>query len=246
MPKLHAIFVLFCLFPTFMMGQYVMPEAEMPAKRHSLGINISTLVIYAFNAVPRSNELSLAYRYQLNPNRSLRVMADYEWWGEKASNQPNIDGELLAFDATSLLFQTRGTQNFQSGVRVGLEWFQPDHKIQMVYGLNAGVGLKREKENYYYTLYSWDEICSECGPRISDVGASSAEINSLALGIDLNIGPRFNINERFNILLQFSPLIEYTIPLSESYSDETVRKESVPSALYIHPLKIETYFQILF
>lgn len=211
---------------------YVKTEKESsPSARFTgnnlLALNLTVPATLLMGAGHFSPRFSLMYRRMLQPNRALRIWANYEIL-EDYSEDFN-SAKTVPTGPNTFEYRAEYRDSYRIDLRVGMDWSKPDRAITAVYGADIFAGLERHDFGTRYTPYFLDTaMCANCWvPSPFEAAYSEAgELEYLLLGADFSIGCLFRPSAKTEITLQWTPELTSRSELN-SFSDSATALRAI-------------------
>jgi hypothetical protein len=217
----------------------------MPKKRVELGVNITPAVVLLFGSAPQNVRLGGFLKYQVQPNKQIRTMFNYEI--EDRYNR-RLNESPVSWTDSTIIIDYESRNNYRYDMRIGLEFTKPNVPFTMAYGFDVLVGVRHEerttvrKELYEDPEYDYELVPSPFTPETTGF----AQVDYLYFGADFSFGPKFNFNDNVNFMIQWSPELLVERPIREEYSSPQERERAPASSFNFRLRGIEAFLQFRF
>jgi hypothetical protein len=229
---------------TWSQYDYEPAEYPMPNERNTFGVNLTPAAVVLFNGYPIIPRFGLYYKRQTKPNRTFRILANFENIEQYAAKR---DAFPVQFTDTTVTYEVRDRHYFNVDLRIGVEFFKPGERFSMIYGVDVFGGLAVRNDlninsPWYFNPENESWVPS---PFVVSTRASQEVIYGIA-GFDFSIAQRLGINDHVYLTLQWMPEVVLQWPIAERYSAPSARIDAPPTTVNFRLRGIELYFHYSF
>lgn len=188
---------------------YTEPDTMRVEKKNTLGVFITTPVVWLMGGSPRVPRAAVQFKRNLRPERSLRVTATYDQLNGYYDSYDYALINVVSVSDTSITYDWRYDYSWRATLRGGMEWSSPSKKLGPYYGFDGILGYGEKYDYRTLETYKADTLGGNLYPNtmesISSVPYRAETRSTLWAGFDFTVGWRIRFGKGWQWQTQFSP-----------------------------------------